>query len=369
ILGDLGAEVLKIEPPGGVRTRAGHPQVNGISYDFHFKCCDKKSVTLDLSTQRGRALFLELIGKVDIVVENFGPWTMPKLGLGYDVLAKANPRLIYASIKGYGLSGPSSHKGGNDGVVQAASGMACLSGWPGRDPVRAGLSAADRPAGTFTPIPILAALYYRQRSGKGQFIDMSMHDIASWGTQQAWPVYFGTGRSPGPIGNRHRLFAPNNSYRARDGLLVIGVESDAEWESLVRVTGREDLLEEERYGTVEGRYAAIDEVDAIVGEWVGQLTVQEAVERCQRARVPAGPILDMPEALSHLQTQARGLIVEVPVDGERVRITAPPYKLSRTPPRVERGAPRAGQHTEEVLRGVLGLSDEEITGLRQERNI
>ncbi|MBI2862604.1 MAG: CoA transferase, partial [Chloroflexi bacterium] len=236
ILANLGAEVLKIEPPGGVRSRIARPQVNGIPYFLHLTSCDKKSVTVDLSSQRGRDLFLDLIAKVDIVVENFGPWTMPKLGLEYDVLAQANPRLIYASIKGYGLTGPSSHKGGNDGVIQAASGMARLSGWPDHDPVRAGLSV-DPPAGTFTSIAILAALHYRQRSGKGQFIDMSMHDLAGWMTQQAWPSYFATGRSPGPMGNRHRLFAPNNSYRARDGLLVIGVESDAEWESLVRVTG------------------------------------------------------------------------------------------------------------------------------------
>lgn len=236
-------------------------------------------------------------------------------------------------------------------VTQAVSGIMSLTGQPDKPPVKMGPTVADALSGTFACVAILAALHYARKTGRGQLIDVSMHDVNGWMTQQAWPIYFATGQSSTRCANRSHFYAPHNSYPAKDGIVAIAVETDEQWRGLVAATGMKSLLGGGKYHSPEERLAHSDEIDEIVSQWTRGLPIAEVTEACRRLGVPAGQVLELDEAISHPATRARSMIVPVhhPRAGD-IPVPDCPINLSLTPVMARTPAPDLGQHTEEILR-------------------
>jgi crotonobetainyl-CoA:carnitine CoA-transferase CaiB-like acyl-CoA transferase len=371
ILANLGAEVIKIEPPKGGPDRKWAPFLkDGSSYFYHFQNCDKRNITLDLGKEKGKEIFKQLISLVDIFVENFATGVMDRLGLGYEILREINPLLIYCSVTGFGQKGPYQYKRGYDTVIQAMGGIMSITGQPTSPPTKVGMSLADQLGGTFAAIPILAALHYRKKTGKGQFIDVSMQDLIAWLTQVSWPQYFVSGSRPQRHGNRHPGMAPHNAYESKDGWVVIAVENEDNWVSLLKVIGREDLITDTRFNSPAKRVARVEEVDELVTRWTKSKTVVEIVNLLNSLMIPSGPVLDLDEIVTHPHTLHREMIVELesPNIG-RFKVTGSPLKMSETPGIVANPGSELGQHNEEILCDLLGYSKEEVRKLREEKVI
>lgn len=367
ILGTLGAEVIKVEPPGGEATRGVAPRINGMSYNFHATTnVGKKSLTLNTMSDRGKAIFYELVRTADVLQENFSPGRMDQWGIGYEQLRQVNPGLVYNSTCGFGQRGPYSYKRAYDTVIQGMSGIMSITGPEGGPPMRVGVSAADMTGAISAPVAILAALHYRNRTGKGQRSDLAMQDATAWLTGEAWTIYEATGQPPSPMGTRHWLVAPYNVYQAKDGPVAIAAEREEEWQSLARVMGRQDLVQEPRFASMAGRRAEVEALDAEINAWTAGLTVAEVVERCQRARVPAAPVLELDEAFHHPHAQAREMVIqrEGKTMGTMTTLGSP-YKLSRTPGRIGQIELPLGRDTEAIL-SQLGYTAEQIEQLRAE---
>jgi crotonobetainyl-CoA:carnitine CoA-transferase CaiB-like acyl-CoA transferase len=365
LLATLGAEVIKIEPRTGDPTRHLSGKLGNDSYLYHMNNTDKRSVTLDVLNPRGRELLLELARKSDVFLENFAPGSVERWGIGPEALRGANPRLIYCSVSGFGQSGPLRSRRALDSVIQAMAGLLWLTGEPDRPPVKIGLSVVDLMGACFAAAAIVAALRHRDRTGQGQRLDISMHDVAAWMTSEAWPEVL-TGRgSPIRTGNRHRNLAPQGLYQARDGLVVLEICSDDEWSKLCQVMKREDLKVDSRLATAEGRRRVADELDREISAWMAERSANEVVTACQEAGVPAAPLLELDRATSHPHALSRKLVVELthPTHGP-IRLLGTPFRFSRTSARVETPAPDLGQHNREVFGGLLGLSDQELEALK-----
>jgi formyl-CoA transferase len=368
LLGDMGADVIKVEKPnGGDDARhIGRYFAGGEGHGFMNLNRNKRSIALDLKSEKGRALFLELAANTDALIENFRPGTMARLGFGYEDLKKVNPALIYASISGYGHTGPYSSKGGFDLVAQGLSSLMSFTGEPGRPPVKIPIPVCDLNAGLYTAFSILTAYIYRQRTGKGQKIDTALVDAGLGYTFWQASQFFPEGEVPVPRGSAHEMTAPYQAFECSDGYLVLGVANQPNWVRFCKGIDREDLMERNEYKTDKdraGNYLALaDELSEIFGkkprdEWLALL---------EKAGVPAGPILDMQETFDHPQIQAREMAVEVdhPTAG-RIKVLGIPPKLSETPGVVRRPSPLLGQHTDEILKEI-GKSGEEIERLRSE---
>ncbi len=368
VLADLGAEVIKVEYPGrGDDARAFGPHVQGESTYFMSLNRNKKGITLNLKKPAGKGILQSLVKKADILLENFRPGTMEALGLGYEELARVNPKLIYASCSGFGQTGPLRDRPAYDLIVQAMGGIMSLTGAPGGPPTRVGSSIGDITAGLFTAIGVLAALQARERTGRGQKVDVSMLDCQVAILENAITRYLVTGELPTRVGNRHPSITPFAVFPGSDGYFIVAAGNDTLWEKLCRVIGREDLLGNPLFATNASRTENHQELlEALEGTFSTKSTGYW-LERLQEAGIPCGPILGVDEVCRHPQVLAREMIVELdhPKAG-RIKVPGCPVKFSETNRTTTDPAPTLGQHNREVLGGILGLKPGEIENLERD---
>ena len=368
-LSDLGAEVIKLERPNvGDLARGNAPFIDGESSYFMSINRGKKSITIDLQTEKGKELFLKLIGKVDVIVENFVPGTMKRLGLDYDTVKEYNPRIIYASLSGFGQSGPHAQNRALDVIIQAAGGLMSITGETDGPPVKPGASIGDLTAGLFTGIGILSALHERERSGKGQYIDISMLDCQLSILENAFARYFATGEIPKRLGTRHAVFTPFQAFETKDGYIVIAMVGGArnQWPLFCAIIGHLELMDDERYQTGASRTEYYDELAPILNEVLKTKTTNEWIKELSEVGIPCGPINNIADVAADPQVAHRNMIIDVPhAKLGKVKMINTPVKLSRTPGGVEASAPELGQNTGEILQNLLGLTNDEINGLSE----
>ncbi len=366
ILADLGAEVIKVEElPNGDEARQVGPFVSGVSAYFMSLNRGKMSVTLNLKAPQGRALLIELAKRSDILLENFSPGTMRRLDLDYDTLRRINPRLIYASLSGFGQAGPYASRKAFDIVVQGMGGMMSITGEPGGPPVRVGAAIGDLGAGLFTAIGILAALQARERTGTGQQVDIAMLDCQVALLEYAVIRYATTGEVPGPLGTRHAWITPFEAFEAKDGFIVLGVGTK-HWRPFCGKIGLPGLAENPRFETNAMRTQHYEELRPILAEVIKTKRAEEWIREMEEIGVPCGPINTVDRVVADPQVQARQMIVEVEhKDVGTVRMAGCPVKLSETQSGIQGPAPSLGQHTEEVLISLLRHSKDEVAQLRR----
>lgn len=371
LLQDLGAEVLKVEVPEvGDDSRHFGPFKNGRSLYFVSINRGKRSMTLNLKTAAGKEILRRLIAEHDIVVENFRPGVMEKLGFGYEEIAKINPRMIYAASSGFGHTGPDSQKPAYDILAQAAGGLMSITGWPDSPPTRVGCSIGDIGAALFATIGILAALHQRNLTGLGQKVDVAMLDSQVAMLENALVRYQVDGTPPHPIGNRHPTITPFQAYKTRDDYMVVAIGNDALWNKLCIAMQRTDLLEDERFSTNQKRTANIHQLNPVLEAIFAERDAEHWEVILEEAAIPHSRINTVDKVMELPQVVARHMIatVEDPVAGT-VKIAGNPIKMSGLEDSTVRGAvPELGQHTAEVLHG-LGYSDEEIRKLSAEEVI
>lgn len=346
ILGDLGADIIKIEMPvKGDDARHFGPYVKDESAYFMSLNRNKRSITLNLKHQKGKELFLKMVKKADIVVENYRPGTMEKLGLGYDVLSEINPSIIYAATSGYGHTGPYSKRAAYDAVVQAMGGIMSITGEKGGKPTRVGSSIGDITAGLFTAIGILAALNNRNQTGKGQKVDVAMLDCQVAILENAIARYVVTGEVPKPGGNRHPSIVPFEPFETSNGEIMVAAGNDALWAAFCKVIGREELIEDERFKTNPLRNENYDELRPLIADPMKEKTTEEWQHLLDQAGIPNGPINTIDKVIEDPQVLAREMIVEIdhPVAG-KLKVPGIPIKFSRTPGKIRRTAPLLGEH-------------------------
>ena len=368
ILGDLGAEVIKIEQPGtGDESRNFGPFKNGFSLYFMSVNRGKRSVTLNLKSDRGKAIFKQLVQQNDILVENFRPGTMKKLGLDYRTLAVEYPQLIYAACSGFGQTGPYAEKGAYDMIIQGMGGIISITGEPDGSPVRVGTSISDITAALFTTIGILSALHHRNITGKGQFVDVAMLDSLAAVLENAIVRYFATGDNPQPLGSRHPAITPFESFKSSDGHIIIAIGNDVLWSKFCEYVDKKDLITDARFNTNNKRTDNHDELQPILSEIMCQRTTDEWIEALENIGVPCGPINTIDKVVNHPQIEAREMIAKVvhEITGT-VQVPGIPIKMSDTPGKIETPAPSLGQHTDTVLMNELNIPVDEIEELRQE---
>jgi crotonobetainyl-CoA:carnitine CoA-transferase CaiB-like acyl-CoA transferase len=362
MLADLGADVIKVEKlPGGDDSRGyREPRVNGVSAPFLMLNRNKRGIALDLKAPAGREILMRLVRTADVLVENYRSDTMDKLGLSYDVLAAENPALIYCAITGFGRDGPLAANGGFDLVAQGFAGLMAITGEPGRPPVKNGNPVSDINAGLLGALGVLSAYVHRLKTGRGQLVDTSLFEAALQQTFWHASSYFATGESPGPLGSSHILTAPYQAFEASDGYLNIGGANQSNWERIADVLGHPEWREDARFATNTARMHNRDALVAAMSEVLRTRTRAEWLARLDAAGVPAGPVHSLAEALTHPQTNARGMVVDlVHPQAGATRAIGCPVHFSRTPAQVERPAPLLGQHTREVLREA-GYADPDI---------
>ncbi|AZR72679.1 carnitine dehydratase [Anoxybacter fermentans] len=357
ILADLGAEVIKVERPGvGDDSRAFGPFINGKSAYFISLNRGKKSIVLNLKDEKDREIFKQLVKKVDVLTENFRPGTMEKLGFGYEELKKINPRLIYAATSGFGHTGPKSKKAAYDMIVQAAGGIMSITGHPGGPPTRVGASIGDIIAGLFTAIGVCAALYQREKTGKGQKIDVAMLDSQVAILENAIARYIVTGEPPKPLGARHPSITPFEAFKAADDWVIIAIGNDALWAKFCKAVGREDLIDHPEFATNAKRTENYDKLKPIMDEIISKKTAAEWIEELDKAGIPVGPINTIDKLFEDPQIKARNMLVDVndPEIG-KMKVAGNPIKMSSFEDEKDRQpAPNLGEHTEEILKRFLG---------------
>ena len=366
-LGDLGAEVLKIEPPDvGDETRHFPPFLGGESHYFLGINRNKKSLVLDLQQEAGKEILRRLVAKADILVENYRPGVMDRLGLGYKSLAEINPRLIYCAISGFGLSGPLRDKPSFDIVTQALSGALSINGERNRMPVKLGIPLGDMVGGVFGPMAILAALHERHRTGKGRLIDISLHDGLIGMLGYFAQLAFITGQDPPPMGSSHPNIVPYGSFPASDGSIIIAVLSERFWGNLCKALERPDLAADPRFENPTGRRDHRDELDDTIASVTRTRSVAEWEKRLQEADVPHSPVLGVTTALSAAHAVAREMVVTAAhAKLGPIKVVGRPVKFPGAKQTPVTAPPIFGQHTGSVLRDRLGYSEAEIESLRR----
>jgi formyl-CoA transferase len=364
LLADMGAHVIKVEPPDGDSTRRMAGASGSDSPAYNAVNRGKHSIILNLSVPAARDVFRRLSRTADIVVENYRPGVMAKLGLDYAALSSENPRLVYASISGYGQTGPSASKGGFDLVAQGASGLMSVTGERDRPPIKTGIPLTDLGAGLFALVGILAALHERSRSGRGQHVDTSLFEagmaLSVW---EATEYLSGRG-IPRPLGSAHRMSAPYQAFRCADGHITIGAANDRTFARLAALVGHPEWTADARFANNSRRVEHSDVLAGLIEEVTATGPCDEWLARLEQAGIPCGPIHDFAQAFADPQAIARDMAVETdhPVLG-RIRQLGTPIKMSKTPLNPRRRAPMLGEHTDFVL-STAGYSVDEIEMLR-----
>lgn len=369
LLGMLGARVIKIEPTTGDLVR-GRARGGRDPYPFLMLNSNKESVVLDLKDDDGRRLFLALADQADVVIENFAAGVMDRLGLGWDVLHERNPRLVFGSGKGYGLSGPYRDFPAMDLTVQAMSGALNATGYAELPPVKAGPAITDFLGGVHLAAGVLAALLHRERTGEGQLVESSMHEAAVMSCASALGAFMDGAhrRVPPRTGNRHPALAiaPYNLYETSDGYVAVICVSPRHWTSIVQVIGRPELLDDPRFAGPVDRAEHVEDVDDVVGGWIAGRSKQDVMAAFNAAHIPCAPVLTMEEVSEDPHLLERGMLVDVehPTAGT-VRVPVSPIRLHGSDPAaVERVAPALGADTDRVLAELLGLTCGDLTDLR-----
>jgi formyl-CoA transferase len=369
LLGDMGADVIKIEPPGtGDQTRGamGFKMKGPDSLGFLNMNRNKRSVALNLKSDAGREVLLRLAQDADILVENYRPGAMKRLGLGYDVIKAVNPRLVYTSISGFGQTGPWADRPGFDLMAQAMSGVMSVTGYPGGPPVKAGVPVADIGCALFAIYATLSAYIGAKQTGQGQYVDAALFDAAM--AFSVWDIcdYWGTGKAPQPLGTSNKMTAPYQAMAAADGYFVMGANNQKLWQLLCTVLQRTDLLADPRFATISQRLAHRAALEEALETTFRQQPKDFWVELLLSNGIPAGPILSYPEAFEGEHGRARGMRMEIdhPIEG-RVPNIGFPVKLSGTPQQVRRHPPLLGEHTAEVL-AEAGIDAGDQAGLAAE---
>jgi formyl-CoA transferase len=372
LLGDMGAEVIKVEPPGApdpLRTW-GQAERDGYHFFWTVHARNKKAITLNLREQRGRELFLELVAHSDMIVENFRPGTLEKWNLGYHVLRQRNTGIILVRVSGYGQTGPEAQKAGYASVAEASSGLRHLNGYPGEPPPRLALSLGDSLAGMFAAQGALAALYRRSVTGEGQVVDAALTESCLAIQESTIPDYDVGGVVRGPSGTRLEGIAPSNIYRSADGSwVVIAANQDTLFRRLCVVMGRRELATDDRFATHVARGRNQDELDKLIGDWAAGKQPGEIIDELSEAGVVAGPINTVAEVVEDPQLRARGMLVEHFDERVGRTVLGPGVvpQLSATPGGVRNAGPaRPGQHNREVYIGLLGKTAEDLTALENE---
>ncbi|WP_027285057.1 CaiB/BaiF CoA transferase family protein [Rubritepida flocculans] len=370
MLGDLGAEVIKIErPEAGDDTRGFAPpfwpETKESAY-FLGVNRNKQSVTLDIAKPEGQAVIHRLLPHCDILVENFKVGALAKYGLGWEQLKAKHPRLIYCSITGFGQTGPYAPRPGYDALIQAMGGVMSLTGEPKGSPQKVGVPVADLFAGLYGCIGILAALNHRHSTGEGQHIDIGMLDThVAWLANQGMN-YLATGENPPRLGNQHPNISPYQEFPTKDGYIILAIGNDPTFERFCRAFGVPHLLEDPRFQTNAKRVENRDLVTATLTPVMTSRTTAEWVEALEREKIGCGPINTLKDVFADPHVQARGMVVKMPHgSGAEIEVIANPVKLSATPPDYRSPPPVLGEHTEAVLRGLLGMGEAEIAALRE----
>ena len=365
-LADLGAEIVKIEPPGtGDETRSFPPFRDGESHYFLSINRGKKSIVIDLKTEAGVTLAKQLAAKCDVLIENYRPGVMDRLGLGYEALAAINPRLIYCAISGFGMTGPLRDRPSFDIVMQALSGALSVNGEPDRPPTKLGIPLGDLVGGVNGPMGILAALYERSVTGKGRLIDVSLFDGMIGMLAYLPQLAFFTGQDPTPQGSQHPNLVPYGVFPAKDGSIVIACLTNSFWGNICRSLGMDDWIGDTRFDTLEKRRDLRATVNERISAVTSQKTVNDMVELFTQHQVPHAPILGIRDALSQPQSVAREMVVEtehqvlgkIPIVNRSIKFPGDQQPAPTAPPVL-------GQHTDEILQDMLGLQSEQIAALR-----
>ncbi len=370
LLAKAGATVIKVEPPGGEPLRAREEVSGRALLPMAMLNQHKRAISLNLKSEKGKELLIKLAKKGDVLIENYAPGVMDKLGVGADVLMSANPRLIYASATGYGLSGPERDSLAMDITVQAASGVMSVTGFPDSPPVKAGPAIADFISGTHLYAGIVTALFERERTGQGRHVEISMQETL-------YPTFAsnlglmtqGHDGAPPRVGNRHGglALAPYNVYPSKDGYVSIICIKESHWQNLLKAMGREDLKEDERFVNNARRVRHIDETDALVSQWTSAHTRDDLFELTREHRVPSAPVRDLVEVTHNEHMHERGMLHWLDHSSlGRIVVPDSPIRFGDTPPMGAAENPKLGEHNAEVLRELLGLSENEISELMEE---
>ena len=365
LLADMGADVVKIEPPGGETTRAMDLEAApGVSAPFLAVNRNKRGLVLDLKRVEGVAILTQLVATADVLIENYRPGVARRLGVDYATLSAVNPRLVYCSISGFGQTGPYAERGGYDLIAQGMSGIMSATGSEGGAPVKVGVPITDLGAGLFAVFGILCAVRARRVTGRGQFVDTSLFEaglaLSAWEATEYWY----TGQVPRGLGTAHRLNAPYQAFRASDGYFTVGAANDNLFPRFCAILGRDDLVEDPRFDSVAQRLRHRAELERLVEALTARQPRAHWLAQCEAAGVPAGPINTVPEALDDPHVHARGMVQELAhPDAGRVKGLGNPVKLSATPPAMRKAAPRLGEDTDAIL-AELGLDPPAIAALR-----
>ena len=365
MLADMGADVVKVESPGGGDPTRALVPLEGVEAAGAFVMMNrgKRGIVVDLKGEVGRGVVRRMLAGCDVVIENFRKGVMEGFGLGYESLREANPGLVYCQITGFGRTGPLADHGGFDLIAQGMTGLMSVTGeGPGRPPVKCGPPLTDITAGILGAMGVVAALYSRERTGVGQRIDTSLYEAGLVQTFWQSAVALATGESPGPLGSAHPLAAPYEAFPTADSWITIGGWNQVNWLRLLDALELDELAGDPRFATNDVRMKNQDALREVLALRLRSASSETWLRRLEKAAVPAGPVSSMLEALQHPQTAAREMVVTVEQGGEPVETLGMPVKLSGTPVTLERGAPKLGEHTEEVL-GEYGFDEAEIAQL------
>ena len=366
LLADMGADVIKIEKPnGGDDTRRyGPPFIEGESAAFLTLNRNKRSIVLDLKAEQGIAIARRMLQDADVMIHNFRPGVVDRMGLAYDDVSALNPAIVYCTVSGFGTTGPYSSRAGFDLVAQGMSGLMSINGFPGAPPAKVGVPMADLNTGMFCAYGILTAYINRLTTGKGQHVDASLIESGIAYTLYESATYFATGEVAGPLGSAHRMIAPYQAFATQDGYINIGAANQNNWERMCRAIGREDLLDDERFASNPERMVSIEALTPIMEETFRTKTTAHWVEILETAGVPCGPIYNIEQVYTDPHVRSREMSVELehPKSGS-IRNIGVPVKLSDTPGSVRAPAPLLGQHSEEALRQ-YGYDDAEIAAFK-----